>query len=129
MPQLFFLGSQISLSRSYDFRDARHSFYYENSRPLDSLDFLGIIRKQAHGTNAEVPQNGARQIVITQIGIESKLLIGFHRIRSAILQLVSPEFVQQADSTTLLEFIDHQSATFLGNAAERDFQLRAAIAA
>ena len=129
MSQLFFLGSQISFSRSYGFSDARHAFRYENARALDCLHFLGIIRKQAHGTNAEMPQNGARQIVTAQIGIESKLLIGFHRIRSAILQLIGAEFVQQADSTAFLQFIDHQSAAFLGNGAERDFQLRPAIAA
>jgi hypothetical protein len=117
MPQLFFLGSQISFSRSDGFRDARHAFHYKNSRTLDGLHFLRIVRKQAHGANAEMPQNGARQIVIAEIGIESKLLIGFHRICSVILQLVGPQLVQQADSTAFLQFVDHQSAAFLGNGA------------
>jgi hypothetical protein len=65
---------------------------------------------------------------MAQVGFEAQPLVGFHRVRSAILQFVSAKFVQQADTAALLVFVDQHAAAFFGDEIQRKLQLRAAIA-
>ena len=74
-------------------------------------------------------QNGSGQLVTAQVRVESQALVGFHGVGAMVLQLVSAELVEQADAAALLMLVDEQAAALLGDALERNFKLRAAIAA
>ena len=77
----------------------------------------------------EVAQNLARQLVVAQIGFEAQPLVGFHGVGALILQFVGAQLVQQADAAPFLMLVDQQAAAFVGDRLQRQFKLRAAIAA
>jgi len=69
------------------------------------------------------------EIVVAQIGSEAEFAIGFDRVEALILQLVSLQFVEQADTAAFLRQVENDSRAIFGDFAERELELRAAIAA
>src|SRR5208283_3194015 len=79
--------------------------------------------------DTEEAYDRGRQSVVAQVRRKAELHIRFHRVETVILQLVGTELVHQADAAAFLVFVDQQAAPTLDNLVERQFQLRAAIAA
>ncbi len=66
---------------------------------------------------------------MAQIRFKPQAFVRFDGVGASVLQLVSAEFVEQADAAALLMLIDQQAAACFGDQVERELQLRAAIAA
>jgi hypothetical protein len=54
-------------------------------------------------------EDGASQIVTTQVGGEAQAVVGFLRVRALVLQLVSAELVEQTDAASLLHFVNQKA--------------------
>lgn len=104
---------------------------------LDDLDagrfklgnLIGIIRKQADAPNAELAKNARREHVIAQISGEAEPAIRLDGVEALVLKLVGANLVHQADAAALLGQIEEQAGARAANLAERQFELRTAIAA
>ena len=77
---------------------------------------------------AQLTQNLSANPVIAFIGLETQEDVGFHRILALILQFVSPQLVQQANATTFLIHIKHDTLTGLFHHRHRVVKLFPAIA-
>src|SRR5690625_1963394 len=56
-------------------------------------------------------EHGFQNVVIPHVRAKAQAFVGFHGVRAAILQMVGADFVEQADTATLLTQIeDHASA-------------------
>ena len=66
--------------------------------------------------------------VITQVGVESQILVGFHRVHTLILKLVGANLVLESDAAALLPHIDKNTLSFFTDHLQRVLQLPAAIA-
>jgi len=108
---------------------AGNSFDDANPGPLELADLIGIIRKQADGPDAERLQCRCGEIVVARIGGESKAPVGFDSVEALILKFVGFELVEQADAPALLRQVEQNAGRVLGNLAERQFELSAAVAA
>ncbi len=67
--------------------------------------------------------------IVSRIGGEAKFLVGLDRVHAAVLQFVGAQLVHEADAAPLLRQIQQDAGRRRGNAAQRKFELRAAIAA
>ncbi|MNC27763.1 hypothetical protein D3C75_759490 [compost metagenome] len=67
--------------------------------------------------------------VIPQVGREAQLQIGIHSVQPFFLQLVSPQLVDQADTSAFLAHVEQHTSARSFNLAQRRFKLRAAVAA
>ena len=109
-------------------RPARHPLDDANPRALELLDLVWIIRKKPHATNAERLQRFRCEFIIARIVRKTEPLVGLHGIEAAVLQLVSLQLVQQANSAALLRQIEDHARRLLRNLAKRKFKLRPAVA-
>ncbi len=66
---------------------------------------------------------------MTQVRLESELLIRFHRIRAPVLQFIGAQLIHQADAAPFLQFVDQQPPALFRDRLQRQLQLGAAIAA
>ena len=76
-----------------------------------------------------MPQNRSRQRITAEIALKTELFVGLHGIGALILQLICAQLVHQADAPAFLMLVDNQASAFGRDCAQRDFQLRAAVAA
>ena len=91
--------------------------------------FSGLFESSRTLARPKESQNLPGQLVVAQIRLETQPLVGFHGIGALILQFVGAQLVKQADSAAFLMLVDQQPAAFVGDPLERQFKLRAAIAA
>src|SRR5207302_1741230 len=77
--------------------------------------------------DAERSQGGGGKAIIPRICGESQIFICFDGVHAAILELVSTQFVHQADTTALLGKINKKTRPSGGDFSKRQFQLRAAV--
>ena len=96
---------------------------------FELLNFVGIIREQANGLHAEGFQSVGGEFVVAGIVGEAELAISFDGVEAGILKLVGFQLVDQANAAALLRQIQNNSSFGLGDAFEREFELRTAIAA
>ena len=89
----------------------------------------GLLDSRRMDGEPEVAQHFAGQLVAAQVGLEAERLVGFHGIGALVLEFVGAQLVQQPDAAPFLVLVDEQAAALLGDALERQFQLRAAVAA
>jgi hypothetical protein len=54
-------------------------------------------------------------------------MICFNRVEARVLQRISLQFGHQSNTTPLLMFLDHQTASFLSNSGHGYFQLVSAV--
>ena len=57
--------------------------------------------------------------IVTQVSIEPKSLVGFYRIRTGVLKLISSDFIDQANTATFLPKIQQYSGSSLCNQLQR----------
>jgi hypothetical protein len=100
-----------------------------HARGFQSTHFVGIIREQADRIHSQMPQDGAWQMVTSQVALEAKLLVGLDGIGAVILELIGTDLVHESDAPAFLQFIDDQAAPFAGYFFQSDLELSAAIAA
>ena len=74
-------------------------------------------------------ENLRSHAVIALVSLMAQVEVGIHSVHSLFLELVGFDFIHQADSSTLLEEVNHGSATFLVNHPESLVKLFAAVAA
>lgn len=98
-----------------------------DSRFLECRHLFRIIREEPHLRYFEVLKNGGRQGVVSQISLETELLVCLDRIQAFILKLVRAQFIQQSDTTAFLMFVDEEAAALSHNLIERQLQLCPAV--
>ncbi len=67
--------------------------------------------------------------VVAHVRGEPQTLVGFDGVGAGILQFVSANLVQQADTTAFLAQIEQHAAALVGNRAQCRFELEAAVTA
>ena len=77
---------------------------------FEGLDFLGIVRQQAHFVNAKKAQHLDGGRVGAQIVGEAQHVVGFHGVMALLLQRIGLQLVQQADAAALLAEVEHHPA-------------------
>jgi len=100
-----------------------------NSQPPQFADLLGVVCDQINGTDAKVADHQGRQCVIAFVGLMSKLQIGFDGIEALVLEIISTQFIEQADAASLLAEIKHHTASGLRNHLKGAVKLLSAVAA
>src|ERR1700694_4641126 len=123
MPQLFLLRLQIFF-RMFRGRDtAGHALRHSNPGAFERGDFVGIIRQQAHPPNVQRLQNLDWHKELALVSLETKALVGFYRVKSAVLESVSLQFRHQADAASFLLLIDKYARPLMSDHRERHFKL------
>ena len=89
----------------------------------------GLFESRRTRAHAQQTQGFGRKSVVARIGGETQLLVGFHGVHAAVLQLVGAQLVHQADAAAFLRQIEQQAHGRRGDLSQRKFQLGAAIAA
>ena len=74
-------------------------------------------------------QNGARQAEVPAIGFKAQRLICGYGIETLILEGVGSQLGHEAYTTSLLLFVDQESATFFRDYSQSKLQLLSAITA
>src|SRR5690348_912394 len=69
---------------------------------LEADHLARIVGDRSDGLQPEVEQDLRADAVVAQVGGEAELLVGLHRVRSTILQLVRLELVEEADPPPFL---------------------------
>src|SRR5450631_974612 len=128
MPQLFLLCLQIffRMFRGRDF--AGHALGDLNPGAFKRRNFVGIVRKQPHPLNVQRFQNLNRHDELALVGLKSKPLVRFHRVKSAVLKRVGLQFSHQPDAAPLLLLIDKDTRPRFGDHRKRHLKLLPAIA-
>ena len=98
MPELVSLGPQVVFGGFQGRHDARHAFHHAHPSALQRLELFRIVRHQPHRAQAEESQDGSRQLVAAQVGLETELLIGLHGVGALVLQFIGAQLVEQADN-------------------------------
>src|SRR5437762_13894113 len=62
------------------------------------------------------------------IRLEAQRVIGFNRIVSGVLKLISEELVHQPDAAAFLKLVDQNTSASRGDALQRKVELCAAVA-
>src|SRR5580704_3250043 len=129
MPELVFLGAQVGSRMTASTRAAGNALDHANSGALQLVNFVGIIREQSNRTNAKRFQRLGGKFVVTSVVGEAEAAVGFHGIETGILQFVCLQLVNQSDSAALLRQVQQYTGRLFGDLTQREFQLRAAVAA
>lgn len=109
-------------------RPARHAFHHPYAALFQLFHFVRIIGEQAHRTNAKRFQSFGGEFVIANVVRKTKPFVCFDRIESRVLQLVGLKLINQANAAAFLGQIQQHPRRFLGNFAQRKFELRPAVA-
>ncbi len=102
MSQLFFFRAEVILRVRAGSHFARYPLGYAYSGTLESLDFIGIVREQAHGMNAEALENFGGQGEVAVVGFETEAFVGFDSIKAGVLKFVGLEFCHKTDAAAFL---------------------------
>ena len=128
MAELIFLGAQIRSGMAAGARPAGYAFNDANACALRLLHLIGIIGEQANGADAQRFERFGGKLVIAGIGREAEAAIGLYRVEAGILQFVCLQFIDQPDAAAFLRQVQQYASGFLGDLAQGQFQLCAAIA-
>jgi len=129
MAKLVFLGPQVRAGMIAGSRTAGDALDHVDAAAFKLFHFVRIVRKEAHGAQAQRFQRLGREFVVAGIGGKSQAAVGLNSIEPAVLQLVGLQFIEQPNAAALLWKVQHDSGGRLGDFAQREFELRAAIAA
>ena len=96
------LGTQVVLVvRVGDVLD-RDLLAHRQAVALQAADLLRVVREDADRAQAEVDEDLRPDAVVAQVGGQAELEVGLDGVQSALLQLVGPQLVEQADPAALL---------------------------
>src|ERR1051326_9088633 len=127
MPQLRLLRFQVFLCAVGRRNFNRNTFDDLNTGRGEGVEFLRIVCHEPHTQNPKLPQRGGTKVIVSVIGFESEMVIRFDGVLAGILKLVSQKLVHQPNSTALLELINQNSASMLGDRVKREMELFAAV--
>jgi glycosyltransferase involved in cell wall biosynthesis len=127
--KLGFLGAQVANVIGGRLGEQGHLVHQFEPVARESVDLLWIVRVDPHPPDAQVVQDLGPDPVFTQVGLESKGLVGLDRVQPAVLELIGPELVGEADPTPRLPEIQEHRPLFAGELLQRLVQLRFAITA
>src|SRR5690606_2212242 len=96
------LGLQVPqvVGRGRD--DDRHPLGHLDPVLLQLGRVVGVVRHQADGRDAEVPQDLGARGVVALVLAEAERQVGVDRVLAQVLQLVGAQLVQQADPPALV---------------------------
>mgnify|MGYP003337768708 CR=1 FL=1 len=78
---------------------------------------------------AKVEQNVRAGLEVAHVGGKTQRMVGFDRVLALVLQRVSADLVQQADTTPFIEHVDDDAAALAFDLRHRRFELFSAVAA
>ena len=93
----------------------------------EAFDFVRIVGDEAHRFNFEIVEDERGNVVLALVGLMTEREICLNRVVALILQIVSAQFVEQADAAPFLPQIDHHAASGFGDEAHGFLQLLTAI--
>src|ERR1700683_316799 len=102
MAEFVFFGAQVSSGMFAGAWAARNALDHPNTCAFELRDFVGIVGEQAHVANAEGLQSLGGKFVVARVVGKTEPAIGFDRVQSGVLQLVSSQFVDQANPAAFL---------------------------
>lgn len=97
------------------------------SLQADTLD--GIVSEEFHLLDAELAQNLGSAAIVTLVGLEAEVYVGFHRVEAFFLQFIGGNLVHQSDAAAFLLHIYHDALAFLVNLLHSLVELFATVAA
>ena len=129
MPELAGLGREVSCV-------VRIVACFERN-PVDNLEaelrqrvhLDRIVGHQAQPLNVQMRKHRFAHAVVAQVRIEPEPLVRFDRVGTLVLQLIRPDFVDQANPPTFLPQIQHNAGALGRDPFERALELCTAIAA
>jgi len=123
MAQFLLLGLQVTLGETRGLHDQRNALNDLDPLTTQALDLVRIVGHQTDFRNAEILQYLGTETVGALIGLKAQLQVGFHGINSAILKLVSIDFIQQSNAPSFLHLIDKNAGTCSFNLGQCLLQL------
>ena len=124
-----FFGFEVSLVSGVFFNFQRNPFHHLKAMSLDADDFSGIVGHQPHVSNPKHVEHLGSHTIIPQIFLESKPVVGFHRIDPIFLKLIGFQFIEQSNSTSFLGKIKDHPFSLPFHHHHRSMQLRSAVTA
>ena len=110
-------------------RAAGNSLDDTNARAFELRYFVGIVGQQAHVAEAERLQGFGGKFVVARVIGKPEAAICFDGVETAVLQFVGFQLIDQSNAAAFLRQVEQHAGRFLGDFAQRKFELRAAIAA
>ena len=96
---------------------------------LEGCDFFGVVGDEADLGEAEELEDLGGELVGAAVGGEAEFDVGLDGVHALVLQLVSFEFGHEADAASFLLLVEEDAGAGLGDHAEGELELEAAIAA
>src|SRR5688572_15412285 len=128
MPELVLLGLQVAGVFVVRGLLQRHSLAETETIPLEAYHLSGIVRQRPDRLEAEVEKDLRAYTIVTQVRLEAEALVGFDRIRAAVLELVGLELVEQSDPAAFLVEVHDNAATIGLDHPHCGIELPAAVA-
>ena len=96
---------------------------------LQAFDLVGVIGQEADGIDSQVPQDEAGHGVVPFVHFVAQEQVGLGGVVAQVLEVVGPQFIQQADAPALLAQVEDDAAAGRGDLLQGQLQLLAAVAA
>jgi hypothetical protein len=122
------LRFQVRAIEGIQERPGGNAFFDDDSRPLELLDLVGIVRNETDPLFPERFEHAGGCYEVSLVFLASQSEVGLERVESFQLQTVGFEFPVQPDATAFVPHVE-QEPTLDGEQAAALSQLRSAIAA
>ena len=129
MPEFLFLCPQVFFRVRAGCDFARNTFDNVNTGSLKGFHLVGIVGEQPHARHAERFQYLTGKQEVAMIGLEAEAFVGFHGVKTGVLQFVGLQFCHQTNAAPFLLLIDQDTGAFIRDHGQGEFKLLAAIAA
>ncbi len=93
------------------------------------MNLQRIVRQKTHGFYPQIPENLGTDIILPQILVKAQGQVGLHRIHPAVLKLIGPQLIDQADAPAFLAHIEHNAPALFLDLAHGRRELLAAVTA
>src|SRR5262249_16919992 len=110
-------------------RHQRHALLNPQAVPFEADELLRIVCHRPERLHAEVEEDLRTDAVVPEVGRKPQSLVRLDGVRTAVLQLVRLELVQEADAAAFLIEVDDYPPSLPRDQLHRRVELPAAVAA
>lgn len=107
----------------------KHAFGDADATPLERSRLVRIVGQQADRPEAELADHFSRGKVDTLVRVKAQLLVGVKGVETGVLQMISPELVDEPYAASLLREVEKYPTPRARDRRDRSAQRVATVAA
>ena len=127
MAHTLLFGGHISLVIGIGFHFEGNDFGDTDTIPFEADTFYGVIGHKLHITDAESMEDIGSDAIIAFISLMSEVKVSIDSIEAIFLELISGDFIHQADTSALLIEVNDRSASLLFDTLHGEMELFATL--